>query len=258
MNIIGISELAIIPVRLEPSEKSEMVTQVLFGETFKIISEEPNWVKIELVNDNYQGWVDSKSITYITDSFYNEMVNNPSGVIRTLFATISRTDRNDPVYIAFGSSLPVFNNNNGEFYINSNKYKLNNLEANKVLSISKYAINFMNVPYLWGGKNPFGIDCSGLVQLVYNAAGIKLPRDASQQVNIGYTIEFLNEIKAGDLAFFDNNEGNIVHVGILLSKNEIIHASGKVRIDKIDHQGIYNQEIKQYTHKLRIIKRIQL
>jgi gamma-D-glutamyl-L-lysine dipeptidyl-peptidase len=258
MNIIGISELSIIPVRKEPSEKSEMVTQVLFGENFKIISEEPDWVKIEMLSDNYQGWVNRKSVTYIADSFYTEMVNTPSGVIRTLFATILRTDTNDTIHIPFGSSLPVFNNNTGEFYINSNKYKLNNLEANKVLSISKYAFNFLNVPYLWGGKNPFGIDCSGFVQVVYNTAGIKLPRDASQQVNIGYTIEFLDEIKAGDLVFFDNSEGNIGHVGILLSKNEIIHASGKVRIDKIDHQGIYNQEIKQYTHKLRIIKRIQL
>jgi len=258
MNTIGISELSIIPVRMEPSEKSEMVTQVLFGETFKIISEEPDWVKIELVSDNYQGWINRKSVTYIADSFYNEMVNKPSGAIRTLFATISQTDRNDSMYIPFGSSLPVFNTNTGEFYINSNKYKLINPDGNKVLSISKYAFNFINVPYLWGGKNPFGIDCSGFVQVVYNAAGLKLPRDASQQVNIGYTIEFLDDVKAGDLAFFDNSEGNIVHVGLLLSKNEIIHASGKVRIDKIDHQGIYNQEIKQYTHKLRIIKRIQL
>ena len=118
------------------------------------------------------------------------------------------------------------------------------------------AMMYINAPYLWGGRSPFGIDCSGFTQLVYKIAGKKLPRDAYQQAEIGQTLSFVEEAQSGDLAFFDNEEGSIVHVGILLQDNEIIHASGKVRIDKIDHQGIFNVDTKRYSHKLRLIKKI--
>jgi gamma-D-glutamyl-L-lysine dipeptidyl-peptidase len=114
----------------------------------------------------------------------------------------------------------------------------------------------LNSPYLWGGKTPFGIDCSGFTQMAYKLAGIKLRRDAWQQAEQGHTINLLEETEPGDLAFFDNDEGNIVHVGIILRDHKIIHAAGKVRIDSIDHYGINNKELKKYTHKLRLIKRM--
>ena len=109
---------------------------------------------------------------------------------------------------------------------------------------------------MWGGKSPLGIDCSGFVQIIYKILGIKIPRDTNMQVLQGQTINFIGEITAGDLAFFDDEEGNIIHTGIILNQEEIIHASGKVRIDKFDHQGIFNREEKKYTYKLRVIKRL--
>ena len=115
---------------------------------------------------------------------------------------------------------------------------------------------YLDAPYLWGGRSPFGIDCSGLVQMTYKLSGIKLPRDAGQQASCGTTINLLSEAQAGDLAFFDNEEGIITHVGIILPNNQIIHASGRVRVDSLDHEGIYNVKKKQYSHKLRLIKRI--
>jgi gamma-D-glutamyl-L-lysine dipeptidyl-peptidase len=119
------------------------------------------------------------------------------------------------------------------------------------------AVNiFEGSPYLWGGKTPFGIDCSGFTQMIYKMNNIFLPRDAGKQVELGRTLNFLNEAKPGDLAFFDNDEGLITHVGVLLGSNKIIHASGMVRKDIIDHQGIFNVDIKRYTHKLRVIKSI--
>ena len=118
------------------------------------------------------------------------------------------------------------------------------------------AYTFINAPYLWGGRSPLGIDCSGFTQVVYKLAGQKLQRDAYQQADQGITLGFIEEAEAGDLAFFDNDEGKIIHVGILLGQGKIIHASGKVRIDRIDHQGIFNEETGKYSHKLRIIKRI--
>jgi cell wall-associated NlpC family hydrolase len=118
------------------------------------------------------------------------------------------------------------------------------------------ALIYLNAPYLWGGRSPFGIDCSGFTQLVYRLQGIKLPRDAYQQAEVGNTLSFIEESEEGDLAFFDNTEGKIIHVGIIMKNNYIIHASGKVRIDRIDQQGIFNSSLKTHTHKLRLIKSI--
>ena len=109
---------------------------------------------------------------------------------------------------------------------------------------------------MWGGKSPFGIDCSGLVQCVYQLHGVQLPRDAHQQATHGQTLGFIDESEPGDLAFFDDDEGKIIHVGLLLENNYILHAHGKVRIDRIDQTGIYNVDTQQHTHKLRIIKKM--
>ena len=150
---------------------------------------------------------------------------------------------------------------NQTFYIGEEKYVFegqisNNNETPNRKVILENAMMYLNSPYLWGGRSPFGIDCSGFVQMVFKAVGVKLLRDASQQATQGETISFLSEAQQGDIVFFDNEEQQIIHVGILLGNNKIIHASGKVRIDIIDHEGIYNVDTKKYTHKLRLIKKL--
>jgi len=161
--------------------------------------------------------------------------------------------------VLFGSTIR--NVKDSQFQINDMQFKFSGQlsaagEIPRMNSIIEDAMLFLNAPYLWGGKIPFGIDCSGLTQTVFKVNGIELLRDAAQQASQGETISLIDEAEPGDLVFFDNEEGLIVHVGILTEKNKIIHASGKVRIDNIDHQGIYNSDLQKYTHKLRLIKRL--
>lgn len=251
----GISEISIIPVRKEPSEKSEQVTQILFGETFEILEKQLKWSYIRLTFDKYEGWIDNKMITPLAPKSFNEMINRSSYITKQYTETIQHVDKNEIINLPPGCTLPNFNAENNHFFIHKSNYLLKN-NPSKHPDINDLCKMFLNAPYLWGGKNPLGIDCSGFVQVIYKILGIKLPRDAGMQVALGQTINFIGEVTTGDLAFFDDEEGTIIHMGIILNKEEIIHASGKVRIDKFDHQGIFNQEKKEYTYKLRIIKRL--
>ena len=157
--------------------------------------------------------------------------------------------------IPLGASLSFLNNES----VNTCNYDFEGAKVSGIKPKSeliKTAFMYLNAPYLWGGKSPFGIDCSGFTQMVYKLNGYKLLRDASQQSKQGDALSFIEESEPGDLAFFDNEEGNIIHVGIMMEDNYIIHASGKVRIDRLDHLGIYNSEANRHTHKLRVIKKI--
>ena len=142
--------------------------------------------------------------------------------------------------------------------INTSKYSFEGIKVcgqKPKSDLVKTAFMYLNAPYLWGGKTPFGIDCSGFTQMVYKLNGYSLLRDASQQATQGEALSFIEESEAGDLAFFDNDEGVITHVGIIMEDNYIIHSSGKVRIDRLDHLGIFNPDTQRHTHKLRVIKK---
>jgi len=256
----GICELSYIPMRAGLSHKTEMINLVLFGEIFEVLITRNEWVKIRLLHDDYEGWVEESSIIHISED---------SGIVE-LFAdyivcpeanTILTRNAKETITIPSGSKIPATAIKSGEFSINSNKYKLpetfvipENKDSHQ--TIVNYARNMLNTAYLWGGRTAWGIDCSGFSQYLYSLVGIKLPRDASQQVNMGNTLNFITEAQPGDLAFFDNEEGNIIHVGIICDHGKIIHASGKVKIDTIDHHGIYNKTQKRYTHNLRVIQAI--
>ena len=251
----GISEISIIPIRKESSEQSEMVSQLLFGETFHIIEKTKNWSLVKTVFDNYEGWINSESISFLTPDEFEKIQNNESYITKSFIKNIISEKNNEQIKISFGSTLPNFNNDKHSFKIKENEYHLDDVEPDSN-DIEEISTLFLNSPYLWGGRNPMGIDCSGFTQVIYKALGINIPRDANQQVNLGTTVNFISDTKPGDLAFFDNDEGIITHVGIVLKQNEIIHSSIKVRIDQLDQQGIYNRTLKKYTHKLRVIKRI--
>ncbi|MEE4197941.1 MAG: C40 family peptidase [Bacteroidales bacterium] len=256
MSPFGISEISVIPVRKEPNEKSEQGTQILFGETFEIIEEHRKWVKVKLTLDQYEGWVDQKMITPLSADSFDEINLSSSFITKQYPEKIIDLRSKEIILLPPGCTLPNFNPTDYKFYIQHHHYQKQNNTRQQNLNIIDLAKIFLNAPYLWGGKNPLGIDCSGFVQVIFKILGVKVARDTNMQVTQGQTINFIGEITAGDLAFFDDEEGNIIHVGIILNQEEIIHASGKVRIDKFDHQGIFNREEKKYTYKLRVIKRI--
>lgn len=247
-----------IPLRSEPSEKSQMITQILFGETYTVLLEEPKWAYIRLDYDGYEGWIDAKMVLHVSEQEYETWKKSSAWIVPVSYIkVISEPDKHSR-FISGGSRI-VFNGQDRNSFVIGNKeyYLSGTITPGKTgIQVQEVAMSFFNTPYLWGGCTFFGVDCSGLVQVVYKILGIKMPRDASKQIEMGHTINFVEEAQPGDLAFFDDVEGNIVHVGICLGRGDIIHASGEVRIDKLDHQGIFNQDKKEYTHKLRVIKRI--
>ena len=245
--ILGICNLSIVPVRIEDSDKSEMINQLIYGDIIEILEEKEKWVKIKSVFDNYIGWIDIKQYFKIDDNI-KLYLNNPIYSINLV--EFIENNNNELVTIPIGSDISNISLMNHKFDGKTISGK------NNRNSIVNTALLFLNSPYLWGGKTPFGIDCSGFTHMVYKINGYKLYRDAKDQANQGKTLSFIEESEAGDLAFFNNDEGDIIHVGIILQNNHIIHASGKVRIDRIDHSGIYNNDLNKHTHSLRYIKKI--
>ena len=245
----GICNLSIVPLRLEPSDTSELVSQIIYGELFKVLEQRKNWSKIRLAFDGYEGWMDNKQYIEVNEDIYNTLTKEDTKLSSDLVEFIE--DSNKQLHpIVLGStlnSLAFLGHNHDGNIISTKKEKSNIIQT---------AFLYLNAPYLWGGKTPFGIDCSGFTQMVYKLNGYRLRRDASQQATQGEALSFIEESEPGDLAFFDNNEGAIVHVGIIMKDNYIIHAHGKVRIDRLDHSGIYNVDKNIHTHKLRVIKKI--
>ncbi|MBS1597650.1 MAG: C40 family peptidase [Bacteroidetes bacterium] len=242
------------PLRAEPSHKTEMVSELLFGELCSIIDNTTDqWVKIICKYDGYEGWCQSNHILRVDASIYNE----PQGLTRKWITEIEYEGQ--PMQIPLGSSLPLFKKNRNSQKKNRVYYSgktWNPLTAKKDKnSVKKLIYSFLNTPYLWGGKTVFGTDCSGFTQTIFRFLNIGLKRDAWQQATQGGLVGSLKESKFGDLAFFDNAGGRITHVGFLLNNRKIIHASGKVREDKINDKGIINIETGEKTHDLKLIRR---
>jgi len=245
----GICNLSIVPIRSEASDKSEQTSQLLYGETFVVIDEKTKWTKIKLWFDDYVGWINNKQFEII-DEEQSKLVNKEPQIYSYDLVEFVENANQELIAIPIGSSLNALN------------ILKHNYDGNKISGIQEKsniittALRFLNSPYLWGGRTPFGIDCSGFTQVVYKLNGYKLERDSHLQAKQGSSLSFIEESESGDLAFFDNKEGEIVHVGIIMDNNHIIHASGKVRVDRIDQTGIYNSQSKKHTHKLRVIKKI--
>ncbi|HUH35990.1 MAG TPA: C40 family peptidase [Moheibacter sp.] len=247
----AICQVSVAPMRAEDSDRSELVSQCLFGEKVEILSQKKNWIKIKAVDDGYEGWADSKQFYELTEAEFLAIENAHYAVDGFNLAV----EEERPLTLPMGAYLPNLQQSIMRFGAKELTYLGDASTGNFTKNdLAELAMLYLNTPYLWGGKSVFGIDCSGLVQQLYKFCGIKLPRDAYQQAELGEALSFVEEAEAGDLAFFDNAEGKIIHVGLMLGDNKIIHAHGKVRIDPIDSTGIFNTDSQNYSHKLRVIK----
>lgn len=248
-----VCENVFVPLRAGPSHKTEMLSQALFGETYSIIEKAGSWIKIGTLFDNYRGWIDSDHLQHspVEDDSKGMTLN------RSLLCY-----RNDDTKLVLEAGCEIYNPDfeKKTFKAGRNSYRTAaDFDNTYVLTTDSFpdtALKFINSPYIWGGRLPSGIDCSGLTQLVYKIHGIAIPRDSRQQAEAGTGIDFIDATRPGDLVFFDNELGRISHVGMIISHGLVIHASGRVRIDRIDHQGIFKPEKKGYSHKLRLIRRI--
>lgn len=246
----GICNLSIVPVRVTSSDESEIVSQLLFGDYVTVLEKGDPWIKIKNNADNYEGWVDFKQLAYISKSDFDTGITNSHYIVNQPSIKIKSSFGKQTVFL--GSVLPFFKD--GTFKISNHEYQVVSELTEQELTPNKYAEHYLNTPYLWGGKSLHGIDCSGLIQNSFKSTLFSIPRDASQQVHVGELIKW-EDRKLGDVVFFKSKSGNITHVGILSTKDTIIHAHGKVRLDKIDTKGIWNSELDWYSHLTFCVKR---
>lgn len=258
-NYLGICPLSAIPLRVNPAHTAEMISQLLFADTFEVLEKEDFWLRIRTDADDYEGWVDAKQILAADALQIHQLKKEVQFLTSEASTMVLKGNLKEPFYLAAGTTLPFFDNGkcklgNDVYTVTSPNVFIPNQEDFET-NVQETAKRFLNVPYLWGGRTHAGIDCSGFSQIVFKMLGLQLKRDAWQQAEQGKVVDFLTEAKAGDLAFFDNTEGRITHVGIMLNNSQIIHASGRVKIDRMDNQGIFAADQNKYTHQLRIIKR---
>lgn len=257
----GIVLHSVVPVRAEASETSEQLTQLLFCETVDILEENPRWIRIQNDTDGQTGWVDFKMLTKLSDP-ESELVSNAdkSARVKMPMAYAVSENNGQTLPLTAGTCLP--NYADGRFEILGVGFRIDpSMVAEKPIELTQDNMMqvvrfFLNIPYLWGGKNAMGMDCSGFTQIIHSLFGHQLLRNASEQVMQGMPVESLKNAHAGDVAFFDHEDGKISHVGLLLDSERIIHCSGRVKVEKIDESGIYSiEQGGTYTHHLVTIRR---
>ncbi len=256
--IFGVCRLSVVPVRAEASDKAELTTQLLFGDHYEVIdsSEDQKWKKIRINHDHYEGWIDRKQHHEIGHDYF-EYLNRAEFKI-TMDLTTSILFNKSPMVIVIGSVIPI---SSSELFKMEEQYAFNG-EAKNIGQKREFeflrgvAFKYMHAPYLWGGKTPFGVDCSGFSQMVFRISGYPLLRDASQQAGQGKAVPAFNDGMAGDLAFFKNDDDRITHTGLVLPDGKIIHASGRVRVDRLTAEGIVHSETGELTHTFSHLRRI--
>jgi len=234
-----------------------MVTQLLFGDHYTVVedSNRGKWVRINVYFDGYEGWIDKKQHYRISEEYFEQINSADYKVCLDRSTTVLFKKKTLPILI--GSVLPI---GSVELFKVDEQFAFNGESKNlgevwRFDRLKQVAFKYLNAPYLWGGRTPFGIDCSGFTQIVFKISGYKLERDSAMQAKQGRKVDSLAKGEPGDLCFF-GTKTKINHVGILLENERVIHASGHIRIDEMTAEGIFSAETGEKTHSLNGIRRI--
>lgn len=260
---IVVARCPVIPVRHDPSEASEQETQLQFGEVCEVVERRSGWTKIRSTRDGQVGWVSSRMVTPVGEEILS-VTPQSMGVVATPMAVVTGKETGEKLMLTIGTRLP--NYVDGTFEVLGVHYQIDPScvyvldEGQQTVTgedVVRVAKSLMNVPYLWGGKNMMGFDCSGFTQVVYSVFGVNLLRNAREQITQGEVVNSLAESRPGDLVFFDHSDRDpkatrISHVGMLISPTELIHCAGYVHVDKIDEEGIRLANGKLTHHLVRI------
>jgi hypothetical protein len=244
-----ICRLTQIPMRIEPNHRSEQISQMIFGETATVVDQVQGWYKIVMDFDTCTGWIESDSVENCSSDYprTNKLIIKEP--------VVQLNHENTRLFLCAGSEIE-FPDARGCVTIHNKEFRFSEPVASKDDSILTDAGKYLHAPYQWGGRTVFGIDCSGFIQILFKIHGLRLPRNSKDQVKRGNEVKSFGAKLPGDLAFFENEEGNIIHVGLYMGNDQIVHASKRVRIDTLDETGIYSNELKRYTHKLSCIRRM--
>ena len=260
--MVALSLHSIVPVRAEAREGAEQNTQMLFGELAQVLEEQDRWTRIRLDSDGQEGWVDAKMIAPIAGDDLKAYKAALKKAATVAFPMTYAVSENNGQTIPLTAGTRLTNYQDGRFEVLGVGFRIDpsmvitaprELNRETLLQTVRF---FINTPYLWGGKNALGMDCSGFTQIVLSLFGKSLLRNASEQVTQGDPVNDLSQAKAGDLAFFDHEDGRISHVGIVIDAERIIHCSGRVKVEKLDPTGIFNAETGEYSHHLVQIRRL--
>lgn len=264
MHTIHFTHQILVPVRAEAADSAEMVTQLLFGDLIDVLEEDRQWRRIRNREDGYEGWIDEKMISPVSKEWMDNIVDWQLVAMAYVPVLCMQNGLGFPLHLVRGSRIPVLKKQenphawsvdfpDAKLTIRIPRESTMPLFEKNSAEVVRTSEHYLGAPYLWGGRSPWGIDCSGLTQLVFRTHGVQLPRDASQQILEGETISY-DQRRPGDLAFFENAKGRVHHVGIVLPGQKIRHASGNVHDDILDAKGILNlNQIR--THHLCAIKR---
>ena len=254
----GVCRLAVVPVRKEPGEPSEQITQLLFGDHYEVlnISQDKRWAHIKIYSDQTEGWLEMKQHHAISKEYFEQI--NATDYKITIEIASAVLYKKSPLTIVMGSIVPISNSElfkiEEQFAFNGESKSLG--QRRDIDFLKTVAKKYLQAPYQAGGKSPFGIDHAGLVQMIFKITGYLLPREIRQQSLAGKKVKSFDEAGTGDIAFFSEKGKEVSHVGVIIDSDKIIHASGYVKMDRITDEGILNPETKIYTHLLHSIRRI--